>query len=369
MNFNELNFYILSLIIENISDTKSYAALRQTCQYFYFLMPNVKRFTNGVLTEQINYYNHQLNGEHICFYDSGKLKSISLYDCGIILTRDICWEENGRISVHEMYKKNKKSGKQLYFDLNGYKEKAIEYENDKPHGKEVSFFQSGLIKSIGSYIRGKKNGMEIHFNETGIKILTKQYQNNFLSGESQIFYDDGTMKQITNFTLGMKNGLTKFFDQNGNLKLELNYKNNLKHGKLREWKFQNGMIVPSLECYFKNGILDGQYKKYFNGIIFFECFYSISVLDGPAVIYNFGQIEFETYFNMGKIDFYHKQYVNNKICLNVLFNEKKEVVVFNKFGKIECDEDIHRGKVYWAKIMEKYKIILKNKLDISYILD
>ena len=42
---NDFNIFYRYTNVSNVLDTESYAALRQSCKLFYFLMPEVKRFT------------------------------------------------------------------------------------------------------------------------------------------------------------------------------------------------------------------------------------------------------------------------------------------------------------------------------------
>ena len=333
MKLNDFNIFIGTLIVSNILDTESYAALRQCCKFFYFLMPEVKRFTNFQITQIIKFKNHVVDGEVTCYYPSGKIKSVALYEQGMIVTKHVCWDENGIISIKNYYKNNKKNGKQEYFSEHGHLIKTIDYKDGVPHGKEIQFYNSGLIKNISNYTRGKRNGMLIAFDEYGQKIMTKNYSLGYLSGEMIIYHSNGEIKQQTNYSLGIKNGICAVYDKHGNPMLELNY------------------------------------KRYLMGKIYYECNYINNLLDGPATIFNYGEIEFETYFNKGQIEFYHREYTNKLLSLNVVFDDKKRVVVCKKQGDVLVTPSMYEGIVYWQNIMEKYKTILKNKLDISYIID
>ena len=105
------------------------------------------------------------------------------------------------------------------------------------------------------------------------------------------------------------------------------------------------------------------------GKIYYDCNYINNLLDGPATIFTYEEPEFETYFNKGQIEFYHREYTNKLLSLNVVFDDKKRVVVCKKQSDILLTPSMYDGTVYWQNIMEKYKTILKNKLDISYIID
>ena len=367
MKLNEFNILIGNLIVNHISDTQSYANLRQSCQYFYFLMPDVKRFTDNILTEHIKYKEHLVDGDVSTFFPSGKIKSIALYERGFITSKQICWNEKGVLSIKENYKNNKKNGKQYYYTDQGNIEKIIDYFDGKPHGKETTYFTCGLIQSIATYIRGKRNGMQIVFDDQGNKYMTKEYNDGYLCGQLKYFYTDGNLKQITNYTLGMRNGLTKYFDNHGNLLIELNYKNNLMYGKFKKWEIIDGESKRSLLCNFKNGLLEGFYKKYVNGQLYYECSYQCNMLDGPVAIFENGNVKFETYFNMGKLDFYHREYINRSLALNVIFNDNNHVAICKKSDGIILKDDMYIGTTYYRGIMAKYKSILKDKIDISFI--
>ena len=108
MKLNDFNIFIGTLTVSNVLDTESYAALRQCCKLFYFLMPEVKRFTNFQITQIIKFKNHVVDGEVFCYYPSGKIKSVAIYELGMITTKHVCWDENGIISIKHHYKNNKK---------------------------------------------------------------------------------------------------------------------------------------------------------------------------------------------------------------------------------------------------------------------
>ena len=324
MKLNDLNIFIGTLIVSNVLDTESYAALRQCCKLFYFLMPEVKRFTNFQITQIIKFKNHVVDGEVTCYYPSGKIKSVAIYELGMITTKHVCWDENGIISIKHHYKNNKKNGKQEYFSEHGHLIKTIDYKDGIPHGKEIQFYNSGLIKNISNYTRGKRNGMLIAFDEYGQKIMTKNYSLGYLTGEMIIYHSNGEIKQKTNYSLGIKNGICAVYDKHGNPMLELNYKNNLIHGEVKEYEYYHGLLVLKIRCYFVNGYLEGNYKRYLMGKIYYECNYINNLLDGPATIFTYEEPEFETYFNKGQIEFYHREYTNKLLSLNVVFDDKKE---------------------------------------------
>ena len=94
MKLNDFNIFIGTLIVSHLSDTESYATLRQSCQFFYFLMPEVKRFTNSTITQIIKFKNHVVDGDVTCYYPSGKIKSVAIYELGDIKTKHICTTKN-----------------------------------------------------------------------------------------------------------------------------------------------------------------------------------------------------------------------------------------------------------------------------------
>ena len=60
------------------------------------------------------------------------------------------------------------------------------------------------------------------------------------------------------------------------------------------------------------------------GKIYYECNCKHNLIRS-ATIFNQGEVEFEP-FNKGQIEFYHREYTNKLLSLNVVFDDKKVVV-------------------------------------------
>ena len=52
-SYNELPYFIIEKILNNIDDTKTYLAARATCKYWNDFLKNVKIFNRGVVVEKI----------------------------------------------------------------------------------------------------------------------------------------------------------------------------------------------------------------------------------------------------------------------------------------------------------------------------
>jgi antitoxin component YwqK of YwqJK toxin-antitoxin module len=71
-------------------------------------------------------------------------------------------------------------------------------------------------------------------------------------------YPDGKLKQECSFKEGLKDGYERVFMNNGDRVMESEYKEDKLHGEHKRY-FQNRLI---LECNYKDGILEGDYKAF-----------------------------------------------------------------------------------------------------------
>ena len=176
----------------------------------------------------------------------------------------------------------------------------------QPDGYWKTYFPSGVMKSEGnrknhlldsiwifynergdtiqkiSYLLGKRNGYSITFNTNEKddpinlgKIISRElYVNDKKEGISYYYYNDGLLREIIEYKGNKKHGTATEYNKSGNVitiqkfsngvltdrqKINRNDVNNLKQGLWQEYN-ANGRV--SREMYYKDGMLNGQYKEY-----------------------------------------------------------------------------------------------------------
>lgn len=177
----------------------------------------------------------KLNGEWKEYYESGKLKNISNYFCGLQHGNFIYYSENGTIESVDFYTTNRKILSQEYNDnqtlseINYYDEKWIKNKNYKTI-RSIEFFNNGNYKSE-IITEEKENGYEY-------EIEKEYYLNGFLKLENVLingdkhgicyeYYENGNVKQVG------------FFEYDKPVYVQLFYNEDGTTDKLERWKKGN----------------------------------------------------------------------------------------------------------------------------------
>lgn len=92
-------------------------------------------FSNGVLYQEVNYYEGKIDGIRKVYFESGKLKSV----------RD--------------YEDDKIDGKYLEYYETGELLSSGDYENNLKEGVWKTYYKNGKMKERGKYEEGKKIGI------------------------------------------------------------------------------------------------------------------------------------------------------------------------------------------------------------------
>lgn len=86
----------------------------------------------GIVTNELNYFNGQLEGESKTFYPTGKIKEITNYSGSMKHGKYILYSEIGKIITEGTYKNNQKDGQWKIYDKTARNStKTIEYEFGK----------------------------------------------------------------------------------------------------------------------------------------------------------------------------------------------------------------------------------------------
>lgn len=97
------------------------------------------------------------------------------------------------------------------------------YKNGLPHGKWLTFYSNGVLKSIENWKEGKLNGKYVLYNESGDKMMENNYSNGKDDGRFQLFYSDGTLQMEGYFRNGTVIGEWKNYDTRGKIVGKIQY--------------------------------------------------------------------------------------------------------------------------------------------------
>ncbi len=197
------------------------------------------------------------------------------------------------------------NGYNKFYYPNGSLQSEGYFKEGKPEGYWKNFYPTGVIKSEGyrknhqldsiwifysitgdtlskiTYLLGKKNGYTSEYytkpeNPAYIgNIKFKElYLNNLREGRSEYFYEDGKLKEIVEYSENKKDGRGYVYAKDGRIILIYKYRKgsitereklnrfNEVNQKVGVWKTFYEEDKVNTESYYRNGLLDGYYKKY-----------------------------------------------------------------------------------------------------------
>lgn len=91
------------------------------------------------------------------------------------------------------------------------------YLKGKPHGKWVSFYSNGKIKSIENWKEGILDGKYILYNENGKKVLETHYKKGIDHGKYAVYHKNGKLCITGRIKNGVPVGKWKIYNENGKL--------------------------------------------------------------------------------------------------------------------------------------------------------
>ncbi len=234
--------------------------------------------------------------------------------------------------------------KKTYFS-NGNVEQEFNLKNGLINGNFKVYFENGKLKKSGSIYNKKRQGQFEEYLEDGTISAKYSCNNDMFNGAFSFYHENGKVKTTGNYVNDKKNGTFKEFDEDGNLIKETNWINGIQNGLERN--YENGFQINELS--FKNDILDGNYK------LFYENSKQIKLTGS----FKNGKknAKFTIYSEQGKLD---KEYSMLEDSLNGNYIEyyypEKETFIFKYFGNYNLGQK--QGKWKFAKYEKDKEIDL-----------
>ena len=138
----------------------------------------------------------------------------------------------------------------------------INYKNDLEHGKYISYYEDGSVKSKSSYKNGKRHGLWQEWYEINGKLSSsRHYKAGKLQGKSKTWLATGNISFEGNYKNDLLHGIVRTYYENSPMKYEITFKNGKRNGKdlllsqyglvLRETYYNNNFPMRSVE--YNNG--------------------------------------------------------------------------------------------------------------------
>lgn len=91
------------------------------------------------------------------------------------------------------------------------------YKNGKPHGKWLTFYPNGNLKSIENWKEGELVGKFVLYQNDGSKIFETIYLNGKDNGDYYLYHNNGKVQVQGRFLNGVPKGTWKYYNDKGKL--------------------------------------------------------------------------------------------------------------------------------------------------------
>lgn len=227
-------------------------------------------YSNNQVKDVSHVVNGIIEGEFLCFFESGQKKSLHTYVYGQMTGLQQTWRENGHtrkvlqinretgVIAQEAYGRDGTISKRYHLDLSG--EKAGPFWEYYPDGStKTQGFYGDRYNMRGEFLVWWENGQmqsRSEFTEQGkiIHDYWTQEGEQLLKNGTGIFVSEresasGITRRVTSFVDHRTEGITRVFE-NGILKSERPYKNGMEEGSYREFDPEGNV---TLEEIYKDG--------------------------------------------------------------------------------------------------------------------
>ena len=208
-------------------------------------------YDNGKPKYTQGWKNGKEDGQWSEWFESGQLKSDGTYLEGKRVGKWFEWYENGQLFRERNYKNNKLDGKVIAWNEDGQITFESNHKEGEPHGLSTSY-KDGYIWYESDYVDGQKVKYT-HF-KNGLKEYETNYENEKQHGKEISWNDFGQIKYSIDYKYGEKISQTRYlYYPNGQLEKESNYRGDgITTDGLQSYWYEDGQI--HMEFSYKNGI-------------------------------------------------------------------------------------------------------------------
>ncbi|MBU1720569.1 MAG: hypothetical protein KKA07_16010, partial [Bacteroidetes bacterium] len=192
-------------------------------------------------------------GKWTSWYESGEIRSVEYYTGGVQTGKWEYWYSNGK----KWKELNMVDGPSVTFDTAG--NRAIEgyMKNRLKHGKWVSRYPTGRMRSEEDFAEGKLVGAAHYWYDTGQiwKVIDSE------KDSCWVYFKDGTLSERGLVKDGLYTGKWITYFHSGYVKRKVNFANDTLNGPFEEYYDTTGQIRQ--QCIFKNGEIEGVGKWWY----------------------------------------------------------------------------------------------------------
>lgn len=201
---------------------------------------HVFKYPNGNVSSEGYIRNGKPDGYWKSYYVTGVLKSEGKRRNHLLDSIWVFYSQTGDTLEKISYLYGKKSG--YYYKYKRDRSYGLYvwsrelYAADKRQGTAYRYYPDGSVKQTIPYIDGKKQGLSREYDEEGKLITLYEYNNDFLISRERINRTDSE---------GLKQGPWKEFYEDGKIKTEMSYKDGLLNGYYKKYN-KKGILTETM---------------------------------------------------------------------------------------------------------------------------
>ena len=187
-------------------------------------------YPSGQVASQIEFINGTENGNFVMFYSNGNIENEGEYLNGQYNGNYIYYYDNGKKMYEGLYEIGRKNKLWVYYHSDGLIKMFIHYDmgktikEDYQNGEFVSYYDSGMLESIGHFKEGKKEGYFAEYYNNGQRELVSREKTDPYEPDELVEIVTGQQVKYERTYMDDKaEGEVKFYDENGKLLKTENY--------------------------------------------------------------------------------------------------------------------------------------------------
>ena len=337
-------------------------------------------YDNGMMKSKVEYKDGKFHGECLRYFEDGSLQYFANYDNGLLDGEVVKYYEKGIIFTKEYFTAGVPCGTYLQNYIDGSLCTTYSYKDGLIDGRVIGFYKSKRKAFEKNYVLGKFVGEQRQYfdsEEGNLAVLENYNEHGQRDGEQKIFFSNNEVQSLITYKNDLIHGLKQIKNEDDEILEQATYVDGRVHGELifkgkngsyTESNFVNGQregkckvyypIHPKhgkalyLEAVCKNGVIDGEVKKYhMNGTISEEYIMDAGLIVGKASYYDpEGNLAREAMFHAGVLegelkDFFKDGNIQKIITIKNGLPEGEEISYFND-GKIQHRKEYHEGKLH-----------------------
>jgi antitoxin component YwqK of YwqJK toxin-antitoxin module len=184
-------------------------------------------YPDGTIQYSGSFINNKPVGQFKRYTKEGVLKVIMTYVENTNKVYSTFYYPNMSIHSEGIYIEKQKDSTWNYYSIDGFKLNEVTYLNDKKHGTERKFYESGNLSEISEWTNGVNNGLTIRYYESGNVMMRILYSNGILNGEYNVFDSNEKIAIQGQYKNNKRDGKWIYYKENGHVESEINYTNGI----------------------------------------------------------------------------------------------------------------------------------------------